>query len=822
MMGREERLAELLAEALEVLEAGASLDVEALCADDPDMVGLVVAALRRAGRFSAMHRAASAVDPLVGEVLADRYVIEARIGSGAMGAVYRAEDRELHRSVAIKMLRPELVVGEKLDVRLAREGEVLAAIRHGAVVTMFDRGQAVDGRTYLIMELLDGRSGAEILQLSTAAVSGRQRLQSFRDLLGADAIASDSDVRQVAAWIVVAAEGLHAAHDAGVVHRDVKPSNLFFERSGRVVLLDFGIVSLGSHRTLGVDGSPLGTPAFMAPEQLDPHCEHDRRTDVYGLAATLYHFLTGRPPFEGTPQQVLSAVAAREPLPADRARPGLPRDLVAVLEKGMARNAADRYATAAELRDDLLAWLEHRPVRARRLPPWRAVGRRLKRSPFVRGAAALALVVVVAAIVWGVSEHLEQRDNAEGLRLYAQVPPSLLTAPPGYRATSAVTNSDTVGARLDRMVELGWRPEVAYTLRAIWRSDGGDLAGAAADMRALASAADAPFAGVAAVVYAEGRLPDEQAASVLDDALGGEANRFVIAVHALRGDRLARAVAVIGDQPPPLPCHGEVRMLARLARIERDRRRRSLHDTCREVLERVRVLELRFGRTAISANLIANAHVAMRRFGDAALPLADAIHLAPEDYGLRVLAGNVAIRVQDHTSAAVAFAEAFERQPASVSAAEGLFHCALARREFDVAEQRLASVPYSEGLSGTLRRNRSRGLFYYARAMHERAIERDGDGQAGRSLGFARQAKECFAGTLRRRHSFAEIACDMLLNPEGEHVREMLAAWRRDPADVDQVEHVALLLTGALDEGQVALLTEVLRDLAAALRERGR
>jgi tetratricopeptide (TPR) repeat protein len=822
---REDRLAELLARALEVLERGEALDVDALCADDPDMTDLVAAALRRAGRFSAMHRAGSAVDPLVGGVLADRYRIEARIGSGAMGVVYRADDRELNRAVAIKMLRPEFVVGEKLDARLAREGEVLASIKHGSVVTVFDRGQAGDGRTYLVMELLDGRSGAELLQLGEdgeLAASGAERMQRYRQLLGDGAVSRDSDVRQVATWIAAAAAGLHAAHEAGIVHRDVKPSNLFFERSGRVVLLDFGIVSLGSHLTFGVDDSPLGTPAFMAPEQLDPKCEPDRRTDVYGLAATLYHFLTGWPPHEGTPQQVWSAVANRDPQAADRARPGLPRDLVAVLEKGMARHPGDRYATAAELRDDLLAWLEHRPVRARRVPAWRVAARRAWRSPFVRGAAALALLVVGAAAVWAWRDHVERRDDAEGLGLFAQVPPSLLGAPLHYRATSAVTRNGEVGRRLDRMVELGWHPEVSYTLRALWRSDGGDLVGAAADMRALAAVAEAPFAALAAASYADGQLPDEQAGKVLDDALAGPANRFVIAAHALRADRLKRAAAVIGDQPPPLPCHGELQMIARLARIERDRLRRSLHDACRDVHERTRVLELRFGRTAISASLIANAHVAMQRLGDAEAALADAIRLAPDDYGLRVLAGNLAFQAMDDQDASAAYAAAFELQPASVSAAEGLLHCALRQKDFEAAERLFARVPYPAGLPGLLRRNRAEGLFHYARAMHERALERDGEGRGGRSLEFARKAKESFARAVRTRPSFAEIVCDILLDPDGDHVPDLLAAWRRDPTDIDHVESLAVVLHGSFDEQDVALLAEALRELAAALRERGR
>jgi hypothetical protein len=106
--------------------------------------------------------------------------------------------------------------------------------------------------------------------------------------------------------------------------------------------------------------------------------------------------------------------------------------------------------------------------------------------------------------------------------------------------------------------------------------------------------------------------------------------------------------------------------------------------------------------------------------------------------------------------------------------------------------------------------------------MHERALERDGEGRGGRSLEFARKAKESFARAVRTRPSFAEIVCDILLDPDGDHVPDLLAAWRRDPTDIDHVESLAVVLHGSFDEQDVALLAEALRELAAALRERGR
>lgn len=345
-------LEQLLERALDLQEQGQPVDVAALCAEHPRLASSVAAALARVPELARMHVESAQADAFLGRLLARRYRLEERVGSGAMGVVYRGFDLALDREVAVKVLRPELLVGERMDVRLAREGQVLAGIRHQNVVTVFDRGQAEDGRTFLVMELLRGHNASRLLRSLAEAhggpVNGMARAVAFRDVLGIDVAVGEGDVRQVVRWIVAAADGLQAAHASGVVHRDVKPSNLFLERAGRVVLLDFGIVSSGGHGTLGSDGSPFGTPAYMAPEQVRG-TELDHRTDVHALAAIAYRALTGRPAFAAKEiPQLVSAVA--DSLPP---RPGelvsVPGPVDDVLRIGLAKSPEDRFATAVEL-----------------------------------------------------------------------------------------------------------------------------------------------------------------------------------------------------------------------------------------------------------------------------------------------------------------------------------------------------------------------------------------------------------------------------------------------------------------------------------------
>jgi predicted Ser/Thr protein kinase len=270
-------------------------------------------------------------DPLLGTILDGRYRLERFLGSGAMGTVYEATQLELGRRVAIKVLRERLPKPSMLS-RFEREALAVARLRHPNIVTVYDFAKPSErGAAYLVMEYLQGESLADALRR-------RQRY------------VAEEAVRLVepVAW------ALHAAHEAGVLHRDLKPQNLFVEREGgdeRLKVLDFGVVKLrgwtGGEET--AEGELVGTPLYMAPEQAAGE-QVDARADVYALAAVLYEMVTGRPPHVAASIAALITRKLTRRAPAASAvAAGVPPGLDEVLDRALAADRRDRYATAREL-----------------------------------------------------------------------------------------------------------------------------------------------------------------------------------------------------------------------------------------------------------------------------------------------------------------------------------------------------------------------------------------------------------------------------------------------------------------------------------------
>ncbi|GCD93238.1 serine/threonine-protein kinase [Embleya hyalina] len=234
-----------------------------------------------------------------GQLLSGRYRLSRLLGQGGMGAVWRAHDERLGRDVAIKELRlpSHLEEPERQNriARLDREARAAARLKHPGIITVHDRISGPDGRPWIIMELVDGGSLADLIQAQGALTPERT-----------------ADVgRQVAA-------ALDAAHRMGITHRDIKPANILLEEE-RVVLTDFGIAALEGDATLTATGMIMGTPAFMAPEQVRG-LPATAESDLWSLGATLYAAVEGRAPFAGTtPSAVLVAVATEPPIPAARA-----------------------------------------------------------------------------------------------------------------------------------------------------------------------------------------------------------------------------------------------------------------------------------------------------------------------------------------------------------------------------------------------------------------------------------------------------------------------------------------------------------------------
>jgi len=259
-------------------------------------------------------------------VVAGRYEIVALLGIGGMGRVYRALDRELGEPVALKMLHAGLVASDDMVERFRQEVRLARRVTHRNVARTFDIGEH-EGDKYLTMELVVGESLARCLERGILPL-----VETLR----------------VAAEIVA---GMKAAHAVGVVHRDLKPDNVLLEESGRVVITDFGIARAdqpgATHHTRG---QTVGTPAYMAPEQVGGAVALDGRADIYAFGAILFEMLTGRCAWPGTAAFAVAAARLLEPPPDPSAfRPGLSPALSALVLRCLARERDERYATAADL-----------------------------------------------------------------------------------------------------------------------------------------------------------------------------------------------------------------------------------------------------------------------------------------------------------------------------------------------------------------------------------------------------------------------------------------------------------------------------------------
>jgi serine/threonine-protein kinase len=254
-------------------------------------------------------------------VLGGRYRLRARLAAGGMGAVWVADDAVLGRQVAVKVLG-EALAGDGLAAeRLRREARAAARLGHPGVARVLDLGED-GGRPYLVMELLRGES-----------LAGR--------LARAGALPPAEAARVVAA----AADALEAAHRAGIVHRDVKPGNVFLTRDGEVKLLDFGIASASNEAAL-TGGDLIGTAAYLAPERVLGH-DATPAADVYALGVLLYELLAGRPPFAADSGMALAmAHVHARPVPLPEAAPSVPPSLAAACEQALAKDPAARPAAA--------------------------------------------------------------------------------------------------------------------------------------------------------------------------------------------------------------------------------------------------------------------------------------------------------------------------------------------------------------------------------------------------------------------------------------------------------------------------------------------
>jgi len=273
----------------------------------------------------------------VGEIIAGRYVLVRARGEGMMGVVYEADDRATGQRVALKVLRPEMTAVAEVAERLAREGRVIAQMRNPHVVRVLDVGTTGDGLPFFAMELLEGNDLAALLD--------RGRMFSIGEAVRL--------ARQACA-------GLAEAHALNVIHRDVKPHNMFLARGAdgetRLVLLDFGVSKiLGAESDLTLTQSSIGTPLYMAPEQVRSARNVDERTDVWALAVVLFELCTGSAPFDGeSAHAVTAAIVADPPKRLRELLADAPEALEKVIGTALEKDPARRYPSALAFSDALL------------------------------------------------------------------------------------------------------------------------------------------------------------------------------------------------------------------------------------------------------------------------------------------------------------------------------------------------------------------------------------------------------------------------------------------------------------------------------------
>ncbi|MGA7305730.1 MAG: protein kinase, partial [Rhodothermales bacterium] len=309
---------------------------------------------------------------MIGQTISHFEILE-RLGGGGMGVVYRARDTRLNRDVALKFLPPELSFDEEAKRRFMQEAQAASSLEHANICTILDIGTTSEddgGRLFIAMPAYEG--------------------QTLKDRLAAGKIGREEAI-DIAAQV---AHGLAAAHEKGIVHRDVKPANIMVTRNGRAVILDFGLAKLAGSLGITRTGSTLGTAAYMSPEQIRGD-DVDHRSDLWSLGVVLYEMLEGRRPFEGDYEQAITYAVLN-------AHPALPPDPTgAVLARALAKNPDDRYSSVSAFADALDDLKSPSGVHGAGTPVQQIPLRRALSLRVVTLAAAFVLVVVIAGIlVW--------------------------------------------------------------------------------------------------------------------------------------------------------------------------------------------------------------------------------------------------------------------------------------------------------------------------------------------------------------------------------------------------------------------------------------
>jgi len=355
-------------------------------------------------RKQASGQSAAAVPQKLG-----RFEIQSVLGAGAFGTVYRARDPVLNREVALKVphvpkVAPSATGSDKQDdsaARFLREAQAAAQLTHPNIVPIYDVGLA-DGQPFIASKYIAG-------QTLDAAIE-----------------AGGIDIKQAAEIVRQLADALAYAHDAGVIHRDIKPANIMLDKNGQPHLMDFGLARLADEREkLTHDGSLLGTPAYMSPEQAggESTVKVSSQSDQYSLGVVLYELLSGQRPFEGPVEVVIFNVLKVEPPSPRSIKPSIPRDLETVCQKATAKEAAARYGDCREFAKDLQRWQSDEPIQARRVGRAERFVRWCRRNPIVAAStAAVGVLLLLIAVIssWAYRSTSTSLARAEQQRQFAE------------------------------------------------------------------------------------------------------------------------------------------------------------------------------------------------------------------------------------------------------------------------------------------------------------------------------------------------------------------------------------------------------------------
>lgn len=334
------------------------------------------------------------------------YKILKKLGAGGMGEVYLAEDTELRRKVALKFLPPQFTSDPELKARFKREARAAAALNHPNIITVHEISD-YQGISFIVMEYVEGASLGEVI--------AREKLP----------------IEKALEIVIQICEGLRKAHRADIVHRDIKPANILIDHDGRVKIVDFGIAKLLGDTPLTIEGSVIGTPYYMSPEQAKGE-KLDQRSDIFSVGVVLYELITGQLPFQGDPRAVLYAIINKTSPPLARSTRGISERLQQIIDKALTKEPQRRYQQIDGLQTDLKKQLKILSKTSTAIPSPRQGKTPRRKNLWLTLVSAAAVLFVVFAI------YLRPRVDPSS----DTVPLSISTIPIG---AAVFLNGDSIG-----------------------------------------------------------------------------------------------------------------------------------------------------------------------------------------------------------------------------------------------------------------------------------------------------------------------------------------------------------------------------------------